>query len=517
MKFLNPFKHDDVLQFPFEMRRRRLTVILITVLVSILLAGVVLWALVYQAIISSTAVVDEVPVLESNFKLSWYGPSDALLQKPAGIAFDEQNNRVYVTDSDQARIFVFSADGTSLTSFTGGEDDLRLDRPTSIAVAEDGRVYVVDAGRGVLVVFDRRHVARDIIVFEPEQPMAVAIERSVDGDEQLWVATRSGLTLGTLDGTFSRGFYAWGGEVGQFDNPTALAARSVETSQTIFVCDSLNYRVQAFDFSFGELEPLWVYGAPLPVDDSQRYTGPSRKFDLPVSLTYLDNRVFVLDGMSSVIVVLDALTGEYITQFGGIGYSEGQMYFPTSIASGDDLLWVADQNNGRVTAFAPAETIPAESPIRPVFPVALLWILAQLLALVVLACLIRIATMRPTRLLFSLDALDTIDRKGTGADIAHIAEQLWVPFGAEALARQVFGADAVIFAVAESTTLKDSIEAVRSELSEVDFAALAAASSLRRVVVVGKRNLRETARNLGYSAVSVKRLMREVKADVVLS
>ena len=66
-------------------------------------------------------------------------------------------DRVYVADFDNNRIQVFTADGVLLGVFgDAGEAPARLERPTDVAVAEDGTIYVVDFGHDRISVFRER-------------------------------------------------------------------------------------------------------------------------------------------------------------------------------------------------------------------------------------------------------------------------------------------------------------------------------------------------------------------------
>jgi DNA-binding beta-propeller fold protein YncE len=68
------------------------------------------------------------------------GSGDGQLSGPGGIAVDPSTGNVYVTDSGNARIEVFGADGTFIRQFGGGQ----LSRPLGLAVAPSGDVYVAD-------------------------------------------------------------------------------------------------------------------------------------------------------------------------------------------------------------------------------------------------------------------------------------------------------------------------------------------------------------------------------------
>ena len=61
---------------------------------------------------------------------------------------------IYVLDSGEDRIEMFTADGIFLTTWgSSGTDPGEFDRPFGIAVSSNGRVYVADSANGRVQVF----------------------------------------------------------------------------------------------------------------------------------------------------------------------------------------------------------------------------------------------------------------------------------------------------------------------------------------------------------------------------
>jgi DNA-binding beta-propeller fold protein YncE len=69
------------------------------------------------------------------------GSGPGQLRAPQGIAVDDRSGRVYVVDTDNKRIQMFSLAGKYL-----GSSLARFVRPTNVAVGGQGNVYVTDAG-----------------------------------------------------------------------------------------------------------------------------------------------------------------------------------------------------------------------------------------------------------------------------------------------------------------------------------------------------------------------------------
>ncbi|HLU37321.1 MAG TPA: 6-bladed beta-propeller [Thermomicrobiales bacterium] len=81
-------------------------------------------------------------------------PSDSpgLFFGPRGVAVTEE--RIFVTDTGNERVQVFSRDGTFITAFGGfGTGQGQLIEPTGIVIGPDGNVWVADSGNARIQVF----------------------------------------------------------------------------------------------------------------------------------------------------------------------------------------------------------------------------------------------------------------------------------------------------------------------------------------------------------------------------
>jgi sugar lactone lactonase YvrE len=134
-------------------------------------------------------------------KMSRFATQDAFDQ-PCNVVLDAQEN-VYVTETKQARVIVFSKDGKRLRSF--GKE---MERPTGLAI---------DRARGVLYVADTSRVGS-----ENHRVFAYTLE-------------------GRLTHEMGNGR---GSEEGQFNFPSYLA---VDAAGNLYVNDAMNFRIQVFD------------------------------------------------------------------------------------------------------------------------------------------------------------------------------------------------------------------------------------------------------------------------------
>ena len=173
------------------------------------------------------------------------------VERPTGIAWDQQAGRLYVTDTLNHNIVVLDADGKRLFEFgSRGTDDGQFNFPSHLTLA-GGRLYVNDTMNFRLQAFD-------------------------------------------LDGRFVSTFGSHGDGTGDFAQPKGVA---LDSEGHIYVVDALFNRVQIFDQQ-GRL--LLVFGG----DGS----APG-EFWLPAGLFIADNRIYVADSYNRRIQVFEFLGG----------------------------------------------------------------------------------------------------------------------------------------------------------------------------------------------------------------
>ena len=351
----------------------------------------------------------------ANFQHSIHGSADRMLDRPSGIAVSP-TGEIYTADTGNSRVAVFSSDGSYLRSIDvlipapeveehpalghldpDQEDSEYLTElddvlqafvaPTSLAFADDGRWFAVDQSLQVLLFFDADDRLIRSISFAEEAPIGVDVAMVRDDDssavsasdfaEQLFVTTRSGIIAGDLDGNFNLTYMNWGMESGQLDNPTAVVVfdpmlaseeasiSTTDTAQLTIVADTLNNRVQAFRNFQTYPELAWMFGTPLvgleaadaDAQEEARFAGNA---SLPVDLALSPlGRVFILDGLSSQIIVVNAQTGAFEYAISEVGTTDGMLYFPAGICFYQGDVYVADRFNDRLSVFEDAGPAPA--------------------------------------------------------------------------------------------------------------------------------------------------------------
>jgi len=197
------------------------------------------------------------------------------LKMPAGIAVDRQG-QIHVVDSSARRVVVYDALGLYLRHIEGAD----WVHPTAVAVSPSGdRVYVVDTGR----VESNHH---RVYVHGPDGAHLGTLGRRGDAngefnlptdaavapDGTLWVLDAGNFRVQAFDGEgrFLRQFGSVGQGMGQFARPRGLA---VDREGLVYVSDASFCNVQVFQPG-GEL--LLALGSRSERDAPGRYLLPSK-------------------------------------------------------------------------------------------------------------------------------------------------------------------------------------------------------------------------------------------------
>ena len=525
-----------------DLRRRRTTGSLVAIIIALI--GVLVALTTVALYLTQPRQLPGAPVSANPLYLySIYGRSGETLLRPSSVAVDS-DGRIVVADTGNARVAVFTAAGGFIESYTGQRPDgIRLISPTSVATAQDGRIFVADSALGGVLVLDRSGQYRDSIVFQQEVPVGVEVVQRGEGDEQLYVTTRSGVVVSTLDGQVQFTYLAFGAADGTFDTPTALVALpSAEPGQpdTVFV-DSLNYRVQAFSSFESSPTVAWTYGAPLPPGAALRYAGEDRKFGLPVDIAANDRgELFVVDGLSSQVVILDARTGTFREYLGQPGSRDGTLFMPAGIDYHDGLVYVADKYNDRIEVFAdPADPEVVQIDRRQLTPQDLLWLLA-VIGLAEVVTFGVIFAMRAPKMVFDLSAVEAAAEGGHGSLIAGGLDAVYAPARVAIIARELL--PDVAFSVLEPHRghAKPSVEALSSPAAshgsshgsdsgeeqqkncEIDAFATAAIRLVaekprRRVLVTADDTVRRGAESKKLQVAVLDDLVRALESTLVRS
>jgi len=225
------------------------------------------------------------------------------LISPQCVAVDAQD-KIYVTDSDSGKIFVFDPNGKMervVGALKYGEGFFK--RPTGIAVdSAAGHIYVTDTLRDEIYMLD-------------------------------------------MQGSVLKKIGKRGTGNGEFNLPTELRLYG----DNLVVVDALNFRVQVFNKN-GEFQ----YAIGKNGDDVGAMFRPKGvAFDS-------EGHLYVVDGMWSVVQVFNR-EGQLLYYFGQLGNAPGAFQLPTGLKiDGQDRIYVVDSFNKRVQVFRYYGTGPAK-------------------------------------------------------------------------------------------------------------------------------------------------------------
>lgn len=224
----------------------------------------------------------------------------------------------------------------NLAEFITGEKGVSLVRPHAVAVWEDKYLYVTDQERQAVVVFDLKSPKANLIAQAGEQFFISPVGVAACGDT--FAVSDSALNAvflmtpqGKLRLTLAR--------PGGFKRPTGLAYDALRSR--LYVADTLANEICIYDLPSGKL--VGTFGT--------HGTAPGQ-FNYPTHIC-LDQvgRVFVTDSMNFRVQAFDA-QGKYLFHIGRIGDATGHMAVPKGV--GVDRLghiYVVDSYFSTIQAF----------------------------------------------------------------------------------------------------------------------------------------------------------------------
>jgi len=240
------------------------------------------------------------------FALEWgtWGYGEWQFRGPCGIAL-ASDGRVYVVDSINGRIQKFTSEGVFVSKWgTEGTGDGQFDEPYGIAVASDGSVYVADRGNNRVQKF-------------------------------------------TSEGVFVTKWGSQGEGEGEFGWPDGIA---VASDGSVYVADSGNSRIQKFT-SEGVFVSKW---GPEGTGDGE-FSHPEG-----VAVAY-DGSVYVAETGAYRIqgnyrIQKFTSEGVFVSKWGAQGSGDGE--FSESLdgvaVASDGSVYVADGGNHRIQQFSPS-------------------------------------------------------------------------------------------------------------------------------------------------------------------
>lgn len=179
------------------------------------------------------------------------GGGRAQFRKPTGVATG-RDGRVYVADYDNSRIQVFDKQGEWIREWAcprsgRGKVGCRLSKPTAIATDASGYVYVVDTENHRILIFTSSGelLSKWVGGGNPMSGFCSPCGIAVDGCGDVYVADTGNDRIRKFSsgGILIRQWGSRGSGAGRFLSPQGVA---VDGEGTVWVTDTFNHRVQQF-------------------------------------------------------------------------------------------------------------------------------------------------------------------------------------------------------------------------------------------------------------------------------
>ena len=172
-----------------------------------------------------------------------------VLQRPTGIAYDPDNQRFFISDTDAGDIKLFSSGGELLDTWgVAGRADGQFNHPTYLAYHQ-GRLYVVDSLNARIQILDRQGRfmqsvgQRGLYVGNFSRPKGIALDS--DGNIYVSESYYDHVLIYNSQGSLLMSIGGSGSAPGQFAQPTGIW---VDDKDRVYVSDMLNRRVSMFQY-----------------------------------------------------------------------------------------------------------------------------------------------------------------------------------------------------------------------------------------------------------------------------
>jgi len=280
------------------------------------------------------------------FKWGSQGSGNGQFQTAFGVATDPAGN-VYVADTFNNRIQKFTSTGSYVTQWgTFGAANGQFNNPIGIATDGSGNVYVADTGNNRIQKFTS--VGGFITKWgsggsgsgQFNQPYKLTADAA--GNVYVSDTFNGRVQKFTSAGAYITQWGSFGTGTGQFQDPLGIATDSYGN---VYVADRDNLRIEKFTLT-GAFIAQWnaadIYD--LAIDALGDLFAVGRDFNVIQEFTQ---------------------NGALLAQWGTVGTGDGQVQFPTGIATdASGNLYLSDKDNYRIQKFVRPATVAFVSDVR---------------------------------------------------------------------------------------------------------------------------------------------------------
>jgi DNA-binding beta-propeller fold protein YncE len=264
-------------------------------------------------------------------------PQPVVLQRPVSGVVDERG-RIYVTDASRQAVFVFDETAGRLDVWERAVGLRRFESPVGVALGREREVLVSDSELAAVVRLASDGTPRGLIGEGIlKRPTGIARDPA---SGRIFVADTHAHEIKVFDdeGRLLRSIGRRGEAPGEFNFPTYVSLVDGE----LYVTDSINARVQVFSTEDGAFRRA-IGARGLYIGNLVRPKGiavDSEK-NLYVVESYYDN------------LLVYGPQGEFLMPLGGTGSGTGRFFLPAGVwVDARNRVFVADMFNGRVVVFS---------------------------------------------------------------------------------------------------------------------------------------------------------------------
>jgi len=265
------------------------------------------------------------------------GAADNAMVRPMAVATTTDEDVIFVADPDAGCVHRYDLHRGRYDRLLPGKDQV-LVSPVSLAVTDDGRLYVSDSQLGR--VFTMPPGGTRLEPFDTGSGLSQPTGLAWDSTAEMLYVTDTGtqsVKVFAADGKLVREFGRRGAAPGELNYATYLW---VDGSGQLLVTDSLNFRIQRFELDGSFVSAFGAHG------------------DLPGHLarpkgiaTDSLGHVYVMDGLHNSLQVFNA-EGNLLLSIGERGQTAGQFWLPNGLyISRGNRIYVADSYNKRIQVF----------------------------------------------------------------------------------------------------------------------------------------------------------------------
>ncbi len=263
------------------------------------------------------------------------GKNLPVIVRPYGLALDKKDN-LLIVDTGGRRIHIFHLPEGKYRQIPSKKDNLVLFSPIDVDVADNGKIYVSDSEAKKVYVFNQDGLL-ETTVGKFMRPTGLAVNSLL---ARIYVVDTMAHQIRVYDSTSGKLLFDLGkrGEgPGEFNYPTNIC---LDSKGNLYVTDSMNFRVQIFDQDGDFISSFGTAG-----------DGPGT-FSKPRGIGVdSDGHIYVADAEFDNVQIFNS-EGHILLYFGTSGSKPGEFYLPAGLlVDSNDRIYVADSFNQRIQVF----------------------------------------------------------------------------------------------------------------------------------------------------------------------